>query len=260
MRVILILHLSVLMLVPASRLFGQLSQHSIDHDAWYVDASDSFSNRGPMDHEAGEKPLLNVWGLDVLISEDGFGLGTFYQREFHPDWHGFATFSISESKDEREVERYDPFTQRTYVPDKLNRFLVMPLMVGIQHRLFREEIMETFRPYINAGVGPAMIFASPAAEVIFHSADFIEHRQVEFFRSLGRGKAHYTAGGFIGVGANFGSERSNLMGVNFRYYFTYLFGDGLPSLYSISNRQLLISGRKKSFGGFFITLNLGMAY
>ncbi len=203
------------------------------------------------------EPRLNAWGLDILISNDGFGLGTFYRREFTQDLFGFASFSISESKDGREVERYDPYTQVSFVPGKLNRFLVMPLMFGVQHRLFREDIMDTFRPYINAGAGPSLIFVSPFTEIT-QTTTGIQIRQVDFFKSLGKGRPHYTASAFVGVGANFGSDKNNLFGVNFRYYFTYLFSDGLPSLYN--ERTGEVAGTKKDFGGFFITLNVGLSY
>ncbi|MEO8167998.1 MAG: hypothetical protein ABI623_07115, partial [bacterium] len=56
----------------------------------------------------------NAWGMDVLISNDGFGLGTFYRREFSEDLSGFALFSISESKDEREFEQYDYYYGVSY--------------------------------------------------------------------------------------------------------------------------------------------------
>jgi hypothetical protein len=201
----------------------------------------------------------NVWGLDILISNDGFGLGTFYRREFSENLHGFISFSISESKDDREVDRYDPYTQVTFVPGKLNRFLVLPLMFGVQHRMFKEDITETFRPYVNAAIGPTMIFAAPFVDFV-PTALGIQTQQIEFFKSLGKGQAHYTAAGYIGFGANFGTDRSNIFGVNFRYYFTYLFGDGLPSLYTSSLSGVQVSSTKKDFGGFFITLNVGMAY
>jgi len=205
-----------------------------------------------------QAPLLNVWGLDILVSGDGFGLGTFYRREFSEDLFGFASFSISESKDEREFEQSDPYYFTTYVPGKLNRFFVMPLTFGLQYRLFREDIMDTFRPFVNAGAGPAMIYVTPFTEITRFSDGSIESSQVEFFKSLGRGRPHYTASAFVGFGANFGSEKSSIFGVNFRYYFTYLFGNGLPSLYDPSNGDVIAT--KTSYGGFFITLNIGMAY
>jgi hypothetical protein len=156
------------------------------------------------------------------------------------------------------VEQFDPIYQISYVPGKINRFLVMPLLFGVQYRLFREDIVDNFRPYVNASVGPTMVFASPFTDVIYHPTGEMELRQVEFFKSLGRGRAHYTAGGFIGFGANFGLEKSTVFGVNFRYYFTYLFGDGLPSLYETSTGKVI--GTKKDFGGFFITVNVGVAH
>ena len=201
----------------------------------------------------------NVWGLDILVSNDGFGLGTFYRREFNEDVSGFATFSISESKDEREFEQFDPYYQVSYTPGKLQRFLVMPLMFGVQYRLFREEIADNFRPFVNAGAGPALIMSAPFTTFTYSSDGTPQPSQVEFFKSLGRAQAHYTAAAFIGIGANFGTEKTNVFGVNFRYYFTYLFGDGLPSLYTM-NTDGRVAATKKDFGGFFITLNVGMAY
>ena len=78
----------------------------------------------------------------------------------------------------------------------------------------------------------------------------------EFFNSLSRGKAYWTVGGFIGAGAFFGSDKSNVFGVNFRYYFTYLLAEGIPSLFNPATGE--VSSTKSSFGGFFITLNIGM--
>ena len=46
--------------------------------------------------------------------------------------------------------------------------------------------------------------------------------------------------------------------MNFLYYFTYLLGNGLPSLYDTNTG--LLSGTKNDFGGFFITVNVGLGY
>ncbi len=202
--------------------------------------------------------FLHLWGIDLLISNDGFGLGTFYRREFTEDISGFITFSISESKDEREVERFDPYTQQSFTPGKLNRFMVIPLTIGVQRRFFREDIVDTFRPYINGGFGPALVYASPFVTVTPNPEGPPTIEEVEFFSSLGKGKMHWTLGGFIGAGAFFGSDKSNVFGVNFRYYFTYLFGDGIPSLFNPATGE--VTSTKSSFGGFFITLNIGMGY
>src|SRR5512141_170798 len=80
-----------------------------------------------------EPPLKSHWGMDILFSTNGFGLGVFYRKEFSQDIAGVVSLSVSESKDERDMERVDPFTQATYTPGKLNRFLVLPLTMGIQY-------------------------------------------------------------------------------------------------------------------------------
>lgn len=205
-----------------------------------------------------QQPSPNHWGFDVLVSSDGFGLGAFYRRDVTPDISWFLSFSVSESKDSKEVERIDPYTGQSFVPGKLNRFMVLPLMAGLQYRIFREEIMDTFRPYLNAGVGPTMIYAMPFSTITYVGEGYVQADQIEFFKSIGMGKAHYTMSAYVGVGANFGNEKTNALGVNFRYYFTYLYGDGIPSLYNQSTGA--ISSYKTDFGGFFITLNIGMGY
>jgi hypothetical protein len=237
--------------VSAAQAFGE-NRPSL---AFTVPSSDS-SVSPPAIPETED--FRNAWGVDILISNGGFGLGAFYRREFSEEWFGFASLSVSESKDDREVEQYNLITGQSYIPGKLNRFLVLPLTFGIQHRLFKEEITDNFRPYVNAGAGPTMIYVAPFTDITTTPTGTVEYSQVEFFKGIGRGQPHYTLGGFIGFGANFGMEKSNLFGVNFRYYFTYLFGNGLPSLYNLGDGSVL--ARKKDFGGFFITLNVGLAY
>jgi hypothetical protein len=194
-----------------------------------------------------ELEYRNSWGLDFLISSGGFGMGGFYRRQFTQDFSGFVTISVSEAKDEREVEYYDydPYTNSYYMftPGKINRFLVIPLMVGVEQRLFSDQILDNFRPYFNAAFGPTLIYATPYRE--------------EFFSALGKGHPYHTVGGYIGVGSFFGYDRSTLFGLNVRYYFVP-FGSGIESLQS-GFRPSDIS-RKKEFGGFFITLNVGSSW
>ncbi len=184
----------------------------------------------------------NVYGLDILFSNNGFGVGFFLRKEYSRTFQGFISLAISEAKDEQEVEYYDPYTYQSYVPGKVNRFLVFPLTVGIQYRLFEDEILDTFRPYISGGIGPAIVLSSPYEK--------------EFFSSLSYAQAHYTFNAYIGGGAFFGSDKINIMGVSFRYYFIPVF-NGIPSLVD-ANSGLVT--KKKEFGGFFISLNFGSSF
>lgn len=178
----------------------------------------------------------NAWGIDVLVSTNGFGLGTFYRHEYSDDLSGYLDFSVSEAKDDNEVSYVDYFGN-SYTPGKVNRFLVLPVYAGIERRLFKDDIMDNFRPFVNAALGPSMIYVFPYNE--------------EYFSALGHGQFKYTVGGYIGLGAYFGSEKSNLLGLNIRYYYIPYPG-GLESLTYVAP--------KKQFGGFYISLNFGSAW
>ena len=112
----------------------------------------------------------------------------------------------------------------------------MPFFVGVQQRLFRDDILDNFRPYVTGAVGPTMIYVFPYNQ--------------EYFSALGYGSPKYTVGGYLGVGAFFGSERSNLLGLNIRYYYIPYF-PGIESMQNIT---------KKQFGGFYISMSFGSAW
>jgi hypothetical protein len=179
---------------------------------------------------------VNAFGIDILFSEGGFGLGTFYRRQLSPALTLFTDLSISESKDEREFDVYDYWGTPITIGKK-NRVFLLPLNTGLQYRLFRKEISDNLRPYINAGVGPTITIITPY--------------ELEFFESFGKAQTKYALGGYIGLGANFGLDKRSLLGVNIRYYFIHFFDEGVESLYDRP---------KKNLGGFFLTINLGMMY
>jgi hypothetical protein len=199
---------------------------------------------------------VTLWGFDLLLSNSGFGFGLSYRRQYTEDLAGQVALSVSESKEGKEVEYYDPYTGSSFVPGKLNRFMVVPLTVGAQYRLFREDIVDTFRPYLNAGIGPTMIWEMPFAHVTQNPSGPPTVDQVEFFNAISQGTPHFTVGGFIGAGAYFGSQQSAILGINIRYYINYLLSGGLPSQYNPATGE--ITNWKSSFGGFYITINIGM--
>lgn len=190
---------------------------------------------------APPKPLEifpdNSWGIDIMFGEAGFGLGTFYRKQLSLKWTAFADISLSETKDEREFEYIDPFFGIAFTVNKKNRVFTIPLNIGLQYRLFENVVYDNLRPYINFGVGPTLALTTPYEK--------------EFFNAFGYAETKTALGGYVGIGANFGLEKSSLIGLNFRYYYTHFFDEGVESLF----------GRyKKNFGSFFVTLNLGLMY
>ena len=200
------------------------------------------------------EPLRNAWGFDLLLSNNGFGLGGFYRREFSDVFSGFIQLAISDVKDEGEVEYYNQFTGESFVPGKKNRLLLFPLTFGVQYRLFKDEIVDNFRPYLSAGIGPSMVFVAPYSNAkkipLPDGGTMTTYEQVEFFSSLKQGQAKYTFGGYVGAGAYFGIDKGTLTGVSVRYYFIP-FQRGIESLENVYIKR---------FGGFYITLNFGSLY
>jgi hypothetical protein len=178
----------------------------------------------------------NSWGMDILIGEGGFGLGAFYRHSFTDKVTGFVDFSISESKDDREFEYIDMFGQ-PFVIGKKNRVFFLPLNAGIQYRLFAKELTANLRPYINAGIGPNFIISTPYSE--------------EFFNAFGYASMKYAIGGYIGIGANFGLSKSNLVGLNVRYYYAKILGDGVENM---------ANSFRSTISSMYVTLNIGIMY
>ena len=196
------------------------------------------------------EPRHTAWGIDLLISNNGFGAGAFYRSELSDEMAVLVSLAISDVKDDAEVEYVDYFGQ-SFIPGKKNRLLLIPLMAGVQYRLFKDDIMDNFRPFVMAGAGPAMIYVSPYANPVTVNlpggASYTEYNQVDFFSSLGKGRPRYTFGGFVGAGAYFGLERGTLTGVSMRYYYV-----PFPKGIEILDRVPV-----KEFGGFYITINFG---
>lgn len=181
------------------------------------------------------QPRRNGWGVDLMVSDDGFGIGFWYLHEMNETVTASISTSFSEAKDPREFNIYTYYGEAVPL-NKVNRIFRIPLFFGAQYRLFKDDIIDNFRPYLNAGAGPVFIYTTPASE--------------EFFNSFGKGHPYYTYGGFAGIGAQFGFDRSSIIGVNFRYYF-------IPLPAGIRG---VLEGPKGNANGFFITLNFGAAY
>ena len=200
------------------------------------------------------RPMTKAWGLDLLMSNNGFGLGMFYRYEFSDELSLMLNFAISDVKDEAEFEQYD-YYGNSYIPGKKNRLLLMPLTASIQYRLFKDDIVDNFRPFINAGFGPTMVFVAPYAHPTdYYYTDgtyaYTDPGKIDFFTSLKYGKMRYTLGGYIGAGAYFGMEKGTLTGLSVKYFLAP-FPDGI---------EVMEGGFIRNFGGLFITLTFGSLF
>ncbi|MGD1045409.1 MAG: hypothetical protein ABR936_08810 [Bacteroidota bacterium] len=200
------------------------------------------------------RPTVRAWGLDLLMSNNGFGLGMFYRYELSDELSLMLNFAVSDVKDEAEFEQYD-YYGNSFIPGKKNRLLMIPLMASVQYRLFKDDIVDNFRPFITGGLGPTMVYVSPYAHPTnYYFSDgtyaYTDPGKIDFFTSLKYGKMRYTLGGFIGAGAYFGMEKGMLTGLSVKYFLAP-FPNGI---------EVMEGGYIRNFGGLFITLTFGSMF
>ncbi len=172
-------------------------------------------------------------GLQVLLTNSGFGLGGFVSHEVSPTLSLMLDMSIAAGKDEREA-RFFRFGS-SFVPGKANYLLLMPIQGGASVRLFRHEIEDNFRPFLQVTAGPTFGWLYPYFDDCngngnldedFDCGDGRRERTFGAFTSLPRGSMKLGAGGMIAVGANFGQNRRASQGIRIGYAFNYFF-DGI---------------------------------
>jgi hypothetical protein len=174
-------------------------------------------------------------GLEILFSQSGFGLGGYIEYRSTDVLSYVLDVGFSGARNSSEIETlYDPITGRLLVPDKVNRLFIIPLMVGMSHRLFPESLGETMRPFVSAGIGPTLIVSTPY--------------EYEFFQSFGYARGYVRAGGFVGVGTFIGAPSRGSLALHVRYYYIPFGGKGLES---IRDRPITV------FGGVFLALSIG---
>jgi hypothetical protein len=195
------------------------------------------------------RPSTAGWGMDIMMSNNGFALGGFYRYELNEALSLNVTLAISDVKDDAEFETYD-YNYDLFVPGKKNRLLMIPLMAGVQYRLFQDEIVENFRPFIGGGLGPTMVYISPYTYGPNQLDFWGNEEKMDFFTSLKYGHPRYTLGGCLGVGAYFGSDKGTISGLSIKYFWAP-FPDGI---------EVMNGGYIKNFGGLYITLTFGSMY
>lgn len=183
-----------------------------------------------------QKEQNNIWGLEILLSNSGFGFGTFYEYALNENLSLTSNLFVSGARNTDETEYYFPELQEYRVPNKINRLYLIPITLGLQQYIFSNELSENFKPYIDAGLGTGLILQTPYSH--------------EFFESFSYMKTHVKFAGYIGVGTWF-NLKTAVTGLNIKYYYIPFSSKGLESV---------INHPIKDFGGLFITLTIGKRY
>jgi hypothetical protein len=169
------------------------------------------------------------WGFGAFFTDYGFGGQLYASSRLTRDLTGLVSLDLGSAKSDKEFGFQDEI--------KVNRILVMPLMAAAQYRILSESLGENFRPYLTAGAGPVFVLTTPGDQ--------------EFFASFGHAKVKTVPGGFGGVGANFGLDKTTTFGASVRYFYVPLPEPGIESLqgYPLTN-----------LNGLFIGVNYGFNF
>ncbi len=193
-----------------------------------IEAQTPDSNKTVTTKLKQKSDVKNIWSLNLSFSDNGFGFGATKFFNLSKDVSLNAGIMFSGAKDDREFDQTDIFGN-SVTPYKVNRLFMMPMInLGMQIRLFREDVTDDMRPFVNFGVTPTAIVYTPFTE--------------SFFSSFKYAKARYTVGGYAGVGLDYITTRTSGLSFNLRYYYINLFGEGINSI---------STAEKKQFGGMY---------
>lgn len=193
-----------------------------------------------------KKSVSSAYGLDITLTEAGFGFGGFYNEYISNNLLLFASLYITGARNTDEYEMWDMYNQRYQVLNKINRLFRFPLTFGLQYFVFQGKMSESLQPYISAGIGPTFIISTPYTVDRKPNAEI-----VGWFASFEEADYYTKFGGFIGIGANIGSIANSILGVHIKYYYVPFGEKGLESV---------IGMPITNFGGVFLGLSFGTTF
>ncbi len=172
-------------------------------------------------------------GFNAFINDFGFGIGGTYRKGVSPYTELEFKLRIAGLRDPSEQTFIGFFGQQT-IPNKFQRAIVFPALIGVKRRLFAEQVSDNFRVYTSAAVGPALAFTYP----YFNDANnngFRENfvgnfeRINDFFTGWNDGSAELGWNGELTIGIDFGDNFGKISSFQFGYVF-YYFQDGIQML------------------------------
>ena len=185
-------------------------QASAQDDARADDAADVDGN-----------PYGSGVGLQILLTNSGFGIGGYYHHALGDATSFMADVSMGAGKDERELKFFR--FGSSYIPNKANYLLMMPLHAGIIHRLFSNTIEDNFRPYVQVTAGPTLGWESPYFDDRNGNGEYDANEEDSYdaIAAFPKGKLRYGLGGSLAIGAHFGLSQKMTQGVRIGYSFTH---------------------------------------
>lgn len=170
------------------------------------------------------------FGFNIAVNDFGIGVGGQYRKVLSPDIEGLITLKIQGIKDPSEQIFIDFFFGSRSIPDKYKRVTSFPLLFGIKHRLFANQVSDNYRFYTAVSAGPTLALAFPYfedrngngyQESIFIFPSELAERNYDIFTGWKNPESHWGVAGEVLIGLDFGSNFANLQSAQFGYSFNY---------------------------------------
>lgn len=171
-------------------------------------------------------------GFNVVVNNFGFGVGGEFRRVIGPDTEFTAVTRITGLRDASEQTFTDVFFGNQIIPNKFQRALGFPLMVGLRHRIFGKTVQDNYRFFVSGQFGPAAALSYPYFDDrnnngFRESFDINNFEQInDIFSGLGQGDWHLGFSGEVAIAIDFGSNFANISTLRLGYFF-YNFPGGI---------------------------------
>ena len=177
-----------------------------------------------IEEDPRENPYGTGAGFEIMLTNSGFGLGAYYRRELSARVSFLVEANLGAGKDERELQILSRFGSG-FIPNKRNYFLMLPIHLGVQRRLFSENIEDNFRPYLHFSAGPSLGWEYPYFDDQNGNERFDDaiDRRLDLFSAFPRGHLRFGLSGMVAFGAYFGFSEKVTQGVRFGYALNYFF-------------------------------------
>jgi hypothetical protein len=180
--------------------------------------------------------MRDRWGIGFIYSDKGYGVSGSYFKNLDKNTDLLLNLGITGVTDPQEFEQFD-YYGNSYTPNKINRVYLLPLNIGLQRYIFKDDIEGNFRPFVSAGVAPSLVLTNPYDK--------------GYFQALGYFNANFAFGGYVGVGMEYIEFRSVALTMNIRYYYLPVIGGEVSSL---------LNKPMKDLGGLHINFGLNFLH
>ncbi|MEX2656734.1 MAG: hypothetical protein WD272_04400 [Balneolales bacterium] len=176
--------------------------------------------------------MRNGMSFRFQMNNFGFAVGGEYRRVLSRYTQGMIEFQVTNIRDEGE-QSFQNFWGFTVIPNKYNRILSVPVMLGINHRIFANQLSDDFRFQFQISGGPSPSLVYP----YFNDRQGYGFRRQGFrayedqphydpFQGWGDGELVLGGAGQLSLGADMGGDFAKIQSIFIGYYFHY-FPDGI---------------------------------